>query len=111
MLHNSHEMETILPSHWLILFLSKFQYGENKDDTSQGRGQKKCGNADDSLVTCEGGGSNLGTSTCRGSGTPRTSAAPSLEQETPLGMEEIIRRITKVGWLEEVGRSPQSLPN
>ena len=35
---------------------------------------------------------------------------PSLAQETPPDPEEIIRRIAEAEWLEEGGRSSQSLP-
>ena len=41
---------------------------------------------------------------------PITSAPLSPAQETPLGPEEMIKCIAEVEQLEEVGRSPQSLP-
>ena len=107
MLHNSCETETILPSDWLTLFPSKFQYGKDKEDTLQGRGQEGCENDDVSPNACQDGGPNQGTCTCQSSGAPSKGALPSLAQETPLGLEEIIRRIAEAEWLEEVGRLPQ----
>ena len=35
---------------------------------------------------------------------------PSQTLQTPLGAEEIMRKIVEAEWLEEVGRSPPSLP-
>ena len=35
---------------------------------------------------------------------------PSPAPQTPLGVEEIMKRIAEAEWLEEVWRLPQSLP-
>ena len=43
-------------------------------------------------------------------GPPALVHPPSLAQKTPLGPEEIMRRIAEAGQLEEVGRLPQLSP-
>ena len=111
MLHNSHKTETILSSDWLTLSLSlKFQYGKNEEDTPQGGGQEGCEDADVSPDVCKDGGPYQVASTCRSPGPPAMVHPQSPVQEAPLGPEEIISRIAEAEWLEEVGRSPQSLP-
>ena len=100
MLHNSYETETILPSDWLILFLSKFQYGKNEDNTPQGGDRKDVG-----MMMRAWTHARMEVKS-RAQVLAEAQGPPSPAQEIPPDPEEIIRRIAEAEQLEEVGRSP-----
>ena len=101
--------KTILPFNWLILTLSKFQYGKNEGDAPEGWWEKGERDDDAGLKVSQTQGEDPGSSPLRGSGTPSTSAPPSPAPDTPPRLEEIMKRIAEANQLEQEGRSPQSL--
>ena len=93
--HNSH-----LCSDWLILFLAKFQYGENQSYALQG--WEGCRRKVRMRVEVH--------AQSQPQRPPMPVDPPALMQGIPPDQDKMKRRVVEAEWLEEVGRLPQSLP-
>ena len=105
--HNSHK--TTLPSNWLILFLSKFQYGKNEGDALEGDERRERG-----MMLWAQWQARLEVKTKaevhpEAQEPPAPVYSPSLAPETPPELEEIMKRIVEANQLKQVGRLPQLL--